>query len=277
MSKKHTFEERVEFVAKHYRENSLNATKAWKKFAAERHIRPVLYLPLWIRNVAAAMLLLLALGSYLIYRHLQPDWVLIAAAPDQVTEVYLPDSSQVTLSAESTLRYDAKSFGKTERQVEMQGKAFYRVKRNEDCPFRISARNAQVTVLGTSFLVHEWEQDVEVQVLTGRVRFEAGQVQEVILTAGMKARYSDTEQKILTAEGADANALSWTNQELIFQEAPLQKVIHDLEVCYNVRITDSKPSTDSLRLTATFKQMPLEQVLFVINQTLDTKLKAEQP
>ena len=149
---KHTLEERIAFVARYYRENSLDVEKAWHTFASERHIRRVFRFPVWARGIAAAMLLLIALGCYLIYRNSQPDWVLITSASGKVTEVYLPDSSHITLASGSELRYDAKTFGEMERYVEMKGKAFYRVKRRVDCPFTVSAQSTRVTVLGTSFL-----------------------------------------------------------------------------------------------------------------------------
>lgn len=271
---KHTLEERVAFVARYYRENSLDMEKAWHTFASERHIRRVFRFPVWARGIAAAMLLLIALGCYLIYRNSQPDWVLITSASGKVTEVYLPDSSHITLASGSELRYDAKTFGEMERYVEMKGKAFYRVKRRVDCPFTVSAQSTRVTVLGTSFLVREDTSLVEVQVKSGRVRFEAGSHQE-LLSAGMSARYSDEEQQIRVEKKESENLLSWQNQELVFRNTPLPQVIHDLEMCYDVRIANRKSASDTLRLTATFRDMSLEEVLMVINQTLDTALSEE--
>lgn len=271
---KHTLEERIAFVAKHYRENSLDVEKAWHKFASERHIRRVFRFPAWAKGMAAAMLLLIAFGCYLIYRNNQPEWVLITSASGKVTEVYLPDSSHITLASGSELRYDAKSFGDAERWVEMKGKAFYRVKRLESCPFTVSAQSTRVTVLGTSFLVREDVRNVEVQVKSGRVRFEAGNHQE-LLTAGMSARYSDEEQQIQVEKEENENLLSWQNRELVFRDTPLPRVIHDLELCYDVRITNRKSASDSLCLTATFRDMSLDEALTVINQTLDIALKEE--
>lgn len=274
----HTLEERIRFVAKHYREGRLDAEKAWRKFAVEHQIRSTFHLPSWMWRAVAVLLLALGCGVYVIWNRQQPDWVVIAAAPTQIKEVLLPDSSKVTLDAAAELRYDARSFGKASRSVEMKGKAFYQVKHQPELPFSVATRTTKVTVLGTTFLVREWNQNVEVQVQTGRVRFEAGTDLQATLTAGMSAHYSDGEQEIRTVQEADANrnALSWQSRELVFRDAPLAKVIHDLEVCYNVQITYPEHSPDSLRLTATFRQMDLEQVLLVINQTLDARLKVEK-
>lgn len=51
----------------------------------------------------------------------------------------------------------------------------------------------------------------------------------------------------------------------------LDKVIRDLNEYYQVEITNKVDSPDS-RLTATFNDLPLDEVLMVINQTLDIRL-----
>ena len=106
---------------------------------------------------------------------------------------------------------------------------------------------------------------------SGQVRFEAGSHQE-LLSAGMSARYSDGEQQIRVEKEESENLLSWQNQELVFRNTPLPQV---MEMCYDVRIANRKSASDTLRLTATFRDMSLEEVLMVINQTLDTALSEE--
>ena len=91
----------------------------------------------------------------------------------------------------------------------------------------------------------------------------------------MSARYSAEEQQIKVEKEENENLLSWQNRELVFRDTPLPRVIHDLELCYDVRITNRKSASDSLRLTATFRDMSLDEVLTVINQTLDIVLKEE--
>ena len=130
--------------------------------------------------------------------------------------------------------------------------------------------------LGTSFLVRELQTQMEVQVLQGRVRMEAGKKQPVLLEAGMSARYSETDEDLQVLQEADENCLSWKTGELVFRETPLSKVIHDIEVCYEVKLKDLSGASDSLRLSASFKKKPVEEVLLVINQTLDTQLVIEK-
>lgn len=270
------WEERIRFVARYYHENVFDPEIGWKRFAAERNIRSRVRIPVWVWHVAAVCLLMIGYGVYRIVERNQPEWVVITASSAQGKEVFLPDSSQVSLAALAELRYDAKQFGKENRQVELKGKAFYQVKHREDLPFRVQTYLGNVVVLGTSFLVRELKTAMEVQVLQGRVRMEAGENQPVLLEAGMSGLYSETNGNIQVRQEADENCLSWKTGELIFRETPLPKVMHDIEVCYEVKLKNLSVTSDSLRLSATFKKRPVEEVLLIINQTLDTHLVIEK-
>lgn len=270
------WEERIRFVARYYRENVFDPEIGWKKFAAERNIRSRVRIPVWIWQIAAVCLLAIGYGIYRMIERNQPEWVVITASSTRGKEVFLADSSQVSLAALAELRYDAKRFGKDNRQVELKGKAFYQVKHREDLPFRVQTHLGNVVVLGTSFLVRELKTAMEVQVLQGRVRMEAGKKKSVLLEAGMSGLYSEMDGSIQVRQEADENCLSWKTGELVFRETPLPKVIHDIEVCYEVKLTDLSGASDSLRLSATFKKKPVEEVLLIINQTLDTHLVIEK-
>ncbi len=268
---KHTFEERIRFVAKYYQEHTFDAERAWRRFADGRPIRR--RLPAWIWQAAAVLLLALGGFTYYMMERQQPDWVVVATGADEQQVLLLPDSSCVEIAGGTELRYDARAFGRAERRVMLKGMGFFRVRHQADKPFHVQTAACEVTVLGTSFLVQEWQAGVQVQVLTGRVRFEAGQAEPVVLKAGDAARYQEREARIQVWTDADANARSWRTHELVFRGATLPKVIRDLETCYGVPVRNLAQSSDSLCLTATFRDMPLEEVLSVINQTLDTQLR----
>lgn len=265
-------EQRIRFVAKRYREGSLDTDKAWKKFASEHGVnRKPLFQRYWI-GAAAVVLALVGLGTWYAVERKAPDWVVVTTAAGQMKDVYLPDSTMIALAGDSWIRYDAKRYGKERRAVEMNGKAFFQVTRNEARPFSVQTRLIEVTVLGTSFQVEELPAVAEVNVVTGKVRFTAGEKEEdVILTAGMSAQYSMKEKEIIVETEEDANALAWRTGLLRFHETPLEKVIEDLGDYYQVKITN-RTRNDGAKLTATFNNLPLEEVLQVVNQTLDARL-----
>ena len=230
-------EQRVRFVAKRYREGSLDPDKAWQKFASEHAIsRKVSFRRYWI-GAAAVVLVLVGLGTWFTVERNAPDWVAITTAPGQMKDVYLPDSTLVALAGDSWIRYDAKRYDKERRAVEMNGKAFFQVTRNEARPFSVETSQTEVTVLGTSFQIDEKPTVTEVNVVTGKVCFTAGEEKEnVILTAGMSAQYSMENKEITVVTEEDVNKLAWRTGQLRFMETPLDKVIEDLSDYYQVKI-----------------------------------------
>lgn len=266
------FERRLRFVARRYKEGSLDTDKAWEQFAAHQSIRRKVSFGRYWLAAASVLLLLVGISTFYIADQDNPEWIAVATIPGQEKEVYLPDSTLVSMAGSSTLRYDRKAYGKERRVVEMSGKIFFQVKRNETRPFSVFTAKTEVTVLGTSFQVNEQPTTTEVNVKTGKVCFAAVENKnQVILTAGMSASYSIAEKGIKILPEENPNSLSWKTKQLRFNDTPLDKVIGDLNDYYQVKIANQVKSPD-VKLTATFNNLPLDKVLLVINQTLDVRL-----
>nr|WP_129730088.1 FecR domain-containing protein [Parabacteroides goldsteinii] len=266
-------EQRIRFVAKHYEEGRLDTDKAWQQFAGKHQVRRTVSFRRYWMAAASVFLLLIGFGTYFITERNSPEWVAVTTGPGQIKAVYLPDSTLISMAGSSSIRYDVKTYGKERRVVEMKGKAFFQVTRNEARLFSVYTERTEVTVLGTSFQINEQPGGTDVNVMTGKVSFGAtgSETDKVILTAGMSASYSMESNGITILEEEDLNSLSWKTRQLRFNDTPLEKVIDDLNEYYQVKVIN-KTETPNLKLTATFNDLPLEDVLLVINQTLDTRL-----
>lgn len=271
-----SWEEHLRFVAKYYEEERLDGSRAWEQFATERPaLRRNHFQRYWMGAAAAVLLLLVGISTLWWNRRPAEDWVVITTHPGQYLEVCLPDSSWVSLAARSSIRYDRKSFGKQKRKVEMQGKAFFQVRRDETHPFSVQTTQTCVTVLGTSFQVEARDSTESVHVVSGKVDFKSlKQEKGMVLTAGMSAVYAHQQMHLLSEEKKNRNNLAWKTRQLCFEETPLEQVIKEVEECYQVKIRNNT-SASGLKLTATFNRLSLEEVLKIINQTLDTRLTAE--
>lgn len=266
----------ISFVVPRYRENSLNADIAWKKLnLGVKSGKKILFRRYWLQ-IASVLIIIVSIGSiYFVHRDTS-EWVAVSTLPDQTKAVFLPDSTQITLSGSSSIRYEANAYRKEQRVVEMKGKAFFEVKRNEARPFLVKTPVARVEVLGTTFQVKASDMETGVNVETGKVRLSGKDSQEnVILTAGMSALYTKSNNEIRIISEEDVNYLSWKTGLLRFNETPLSEVINKLNEYYKVTLTGNC-KTDNYKLTASFNNMPLEQVLTVINQTLDISLSTKK-
>lgn len=266
-------EQRIRFVAKHYEEGRLDTDKAWQQFAGKHQVRRSVSFRRYWMAAASVLLLLIGFSTYYITDRNSPEWVAVTTTPGQLKEVYLPDSTLISMAGNSSIRYDVKAYGKERRVVEMKGKAFFQVQRNESRPFSVYTERTEVIVLGTSFQIDEQPGGTDVDVMTGKVSFGVTgcETDKVILTAGMSASYSMENNGIKILEEKDLNSLSWKIRQLRFNDTPIDKVIRDLNEYYQVKVIN-KAETPNLKLTATFNDLPLEDVLLVINQTLDTRL-----
>ena len=66
------------------------------------------------------------------------------------------------------------------------------------------------------------------------------------------------------------NELAWKTHRLVYQNTPLREVVADLEKLYQIKLKNIPPQ--NLKLTATFDTMEISDILYIINQTLDTNL-----
>ncbi|MDH6535760.1 DUF4974 domain-containing protein [Parabacteroides sp. 52] len=270
-------EQRIQFVAKHYRQGSLDTDNAWKQFARQQRIHRSVSFRRSLWASAAVCLLLLGLGVHYWIDKQATEWIAITTEAGQRKDVYLPDSTLVSLAEHSVLRYERKQYGKEGRVVKMSGKAFFQVQRDESRPFSIQMKEAEVRVLGTCFQAQEEGKTTSLFVESGKVRFTAGKEREsAVLTAGMSAHYAEETGLTVSDKEEEINNLAWKTRRLRFYNTPLQKVIRDISNAYQVQIVNQTDLTgkEEPMLTSFFEELSLEEVLLIINQTLDVRLQA---
>lgn len=272
--------ESLDFVAAHYAEGRFDTDRQWKAFAAKHtgmKKRTAAARFRYITRVAAAVLVVVA-GAIGIYRlTADRDRIVEMHTADASRTVFLPDSTEVTMAANSCLKFDRKAFGDGKRPVSLSGKAFFKVRPDTSSPFSVTAGQAVVTVLGTAFQVQADSEATAVAVEHGKVSFASrkDRRRQVILTAGMSAGYDRASDRPVTDRQFDGNSMAWYTGVLSFRSVPLAFVVETLEQHYGTTITLKSGKAEKL-LTATFDNMSLDDVLNIINETLNVELKPEK-
>lgn len=268
----------LRFVASRYRSGALDPERAWQRFAKAQHIP--LTKRMWRMHyalpMAAAIALLVGFFGFYHWQQAQPDWVLFTAEAQQVKQLTLPDCTEISLAGGARLRYDAKHYGQTTRQVQLEGKAYFEVRPDETHPFQVEMAESRVTVLGTRFQVVAGKEQTTVDVVSGKVVFSLRERPDsVALTAGLRACYAMGSDRIAVTEQRNPNELAWQTHRLRFEETPLPQVVADLELAYQTALTYSE-AVDK-RLTATLEGLTLEEALQVVNETLDVRITQNPP
>ena len=193
----------------------------------------------------------------------------LAPAPGQPRKTF----DDETLAENSALQYDRLAYGKKNRNVTLNGKAYFSVTHQEQCPFRVQTELANIQVLGTQFQVTANANQTSATVESGKVRFYNKEQKEAILTKGMYAFINQKGQMQIEKQ-SDPNTFAWKTHVFVYNEAPLKKVVKELEEVYKVHI-GGIPQKEYY-LTTTFDNTPIEDIIEIINLALDTKLDITQ-
>ncbi|MDR1097549.1 MAG: FecR domain-containing protein [Tannerella sp.] len=188
----------------------------------------------------------LAIGLWTIWQSRNPAtpppekelFTTIETPPGQRTKIRLPDGSSVWLNSQTKLTCPS-HFSKENRQVRLEGEAFFEVKSDAEHPFTVSSELMSISVPGTQFNVHAYREEASVVTLIkGRVEIVTPD-SSLILKPDYQATVSKT-QGITVSEGTP-DAYAWIKGEFFYLNRPLKEIAADLERRFNVsiRITDA--------------------------------------
>ena len=214
--------------------------------------RPKPRAPLWSRRriaagavmAIAACLLLLAAPPMLL--GLQADHVTATA---ELRSLVLEDGSRVRLGPESALAVD---FATGERRVRLlKGEAFFDVVPDSNRPFRVAARDAVATVLGTAFEVRLTADSVGVAVQHGHVRVDGGvPPRSETLLAG---DWVTVEAARMTRGRRDADEIGdWLGGELVARDRPMTEIVDALRRYYDGMIVVQDAAFARTRVTGIY-------------------------
>lgn len=180
---------------------------------------------------------------------------------DRRRQVLLPDGSKVVLNSRSRLRFH-EPFS-ANRAVELDGEAFFEVKRDSLHPFTVHTGALATRVLGTSFNIKRAGDTIQVSVVTGSVRVSDPQHAES-LSPEQGITYFVHTQKMIADSVDLAKAITWKNDSLAFNDDTLVTAAKKLSVAFGVHVTFAHPSIGSCRVTGRYANPSLKTVLKAI-------------
>jgi ferric-dicitrate binding protein FerR (iron transport regulator) len=229
----------------------------------------------YIRRIAVVLLLpLLAATATLTYLYrgqMQEDIVYhtLTSAPGTISQVSLPDRSDVWLNAGSTLRYPSRFTGK-ERNVYLEGQAYFQVESDTENPFYVNLhQEMRVKAYGTRFDVCSYPEDrvIEVTLECGAVDLMSGK-QALRLHPDEMLSFDITEQKFAFRKVRSDEKTAWKNGRLLFRNTPLQEVVRKLSHRYNVDIELRGNTSKTHNVRATFTTETISQTLDYIKMVI---------
>ncbi|HTE27476.1 FecR family protein [Flavitalea sp.] len=191
----------------------------------------------------------------------------------------LPDGTKIWLNADTKIQYPKKFSGST-REVYLSGEAFFEVAKNPGKPFIIHLANGTVKVLGTSFNIRAYENEkfIETSVATGKVAFipkpAIGRKQDtVFLTGDKKLRYLFTKEQAIVESTISKEDMAWIGGKLVFRGMSFDEIGVELERTFGKKIVFLSESARQFRLTGSFQNNSLEEILFYLSKSTEFSYK----
>lgn len=190
-------------------------------------------------------------------------------------QVTLPDGTVVTLNAGTILRYPAE-FTSGIRLIEMDGEAFFEVRRDESKPFVVRTQQADIKVLGTSFNVKAYREDdlMAVSVRTGKV--EVDMPESILrLLPDEQLVVNHTNGEIYKKNEDTRKVTSWLQGGLYFNRTPISGVARDLERMYDCEIVFDPHCVFDEHIYGEHDNKSLESVLNAIQYSTGIRYKKD--
>ena len=193
---------------------------------------------------------------------LQPSINKVVISRGGEYKLVLSDGTKVWLNADSRFEFPSKFVGQ-ERCVYVEGEVYFEVAKDVSHPFVVTTKQAKVRVLGTSFNVRAYPDEIyRTTLLEGCV--------EVLYKKDV-VKLQPHEQWILD-EGvgrvAPVNvrmAASWKNGSFAFDDEPLLNVFQELERWYDVHVFIANEEIREMKFTGIFPRYAnMDKVLNIV-------------
>ena len=212
--------------------------EAWQKFDASLNVsqkKTVITRPTFIYYLAGAASVVLVFGIWWLSRMTtEAEWQVHHQAGSESLEITLNDESFVVLDSFSNL--EQTGF----RQVNLAGRAFFKVAKDEKKQFVIRTPEASVTVLGTAFHVVTKNGKTRVDVTEGLVKISV-EDNFVLCKAGESAEVFDG--RINPIKQGENIAADWKNNILEFDNVRIEDVIKTIAFHYQVDLRLENPAS----------------------------------
>lgn len=199
---------------------------------------------------------------------------------NDVKEVLLSDGSKVYLEPGSVLHFD-KNFKGDNREVYLEGEAFFKIHRNPSKPFLVYYNNIVTKVLGTSFRVgtNKSTGQIVVEVKTGHVQVSenlkltksTNTITPVIITPNQQAIYDKSIRRFETTIVSkpvqvipNEEAVVIEPQLLLFDQQKLKTVFEQVEKVYQIDITVENSAMYNCVFTGDISNLDLFSALKII-------------
>lgn len=225
----------------------------------------------WTVRIAAAIIVAVSgyfmTIDYLYNKGAQLQTITVPAG--QRAQIILADGTRVWLNSKSTLTY-ASNFGRKDRNVNLDGEAYFEVTKNKNIPFYVNTEMNKVRVVGTSFNVcaYNGSKEFETTLVEGIVDIYPSCNDQAITRLQKNEFFANYDGHLKKTVLPSYEYLRWKEGLYCFDDVPFSGILDKLEKYYNVKITVTSPKLlNHEGLTGKFREQDgIEHILRAISK-----------
>jgi ferric-dicitrate binding protein FerR (iron transport regulator) len=227
---------------------------------------------IWMK--AAAVMAGLLICALVLYYFRKPSYAFISTPYAAIKTVWLPDSSEVVLNANSSIRFNT---SRTDgmREVWITGEAFFKVRHINNAgkaqPFAVYAGNAVIEVLGTEFNVKSVNNTTGVLLRQGKVRFSIpASHSATIMQPNDYCLYN--EGQVITRVVNPVLFTSWMEHKYRFEKTPVQEICETLKEYFGYDFIIRKPELARQAVSGTLELQNEQVMIRILSELLNARV-----
>ncbi|WP_338868098.1 FecR domain-containing protein [Spirosoma sp. SC4-14] len=231
----------------------------------------------WQVAASLAGVLILAIGGWF-YR---TNWYRqqIHTRYGETQTVTLPDGSRVQLNANSTLSYRPNWDNDADREVWLDGEAFFKVTKQQTASGRLKfithTPNLDISVLGTQFNVNTRRGNTVVVLSEGKIQLSQPDNKKapvILMKPGELAVAQTGIEQVTVKPEKPQRYTAWTRQEFAFDNTPLRDIAQQLNDTWGVTLVFEDNDLAERRFTGNLTSQDLETLLATLAATFDLEV-----
>lgn len=225
--------------------------------------------------IAASIFLLTGVAITLLF--FGKDEQVFSTTYGETQRMHLPDGSEVILNANSSLRFAEDWQEKEQRQVWLNGEAFFKVNKitspsgNEAVKFVVHLKDIDVEVVGTSFNVNHRSGKIEVALDEGIVDLKMTGGERLRMEPGDMVAYFSETQRLDKLNANLEKVTAWQNHQMMLEGQPLSDLALLIKDYYGVEVRFSSKELADRKIKTTLPTDNLDLVLETLELMLDVQ------
>ncbi len=193
----------------------------------------------------------------------------------ETKEIQLPDSTVIILNVNSSVTYNSKLAGTTNREIFLEGNAYFRVKKKVDHrPFTVHSNAVSIMVIGTEFNVDARSKATEIVLTSGKVKvgIDESKGSAVYMSPGEKVQLDTLQQAFVKSKTDTLLYKAWTNGKWNFSSTSLLEVTNLIHEYYGIETVYKDENAKRLKISAVIPVTDLGSFTNILAKTLDLKI-----